>query len=357
MARELAFGAAVLSVCLGVHLAWLGFDLRLRPRPSLLNDYWRARVPDVIYGRAHRPFVRRALVPSVVRGLRSVLGPEAARGLRRVVSRPPLRLPRKMGILGWEDEFLLEYALAACLTFLCLLGFALALRALIAGLFEAPALSLMAPPLAVLLLPPLFFSKGTHYLYDFATLFIVTGALAVLVRGRIVLFYVAVALGAWNKETILLLLPLFAVAEARRGWSRRRVALELLLLLGLIAGIQLALAWTFARNPGGAFEFNLVKNLRLVRSATGFLSLLLLASALGVVLARPARKPAFIRWALLCLLPPLIVAYPLFGIWGEVRFFYEVFPVAFVAALQNAVEAAGLALPARPEWAGVGAQT
>lgn len=339
--RGLAFAACAVVVTATVYLPWLGFDFHLEPHPSAVNDYWKARVPDMIYGRAHRPYVLRTLVPSLTRLLRAGLRPPLDKRLQRPFYGPPTYLPRKMGILGWEQTYLLEYVIAISLSYCFLLGFPFALRSLAGSLYADGWVPFVAPLAAVLALP-VFFSKGTHYLYDFPSLTLFTLALSLLARRHWRAFYPVFAIGILNKETMILATLVFGLAFWRsmpRATLLRHLAAQSLLFLAIQAGLRRI----FAGTPGGAVELHLEKNILLIAGSSGPLAVGLLLAASFLVLLRLGRKPAFLRRSL-GIMVPLGLSYLCFGIYGEVRVFYEAFPVLFLLAFQNVAEAFGLRL-------------
>jgi hypothetical protein len=338
-AREAVFVSAALGISVLVLLPWLGFDLRLEAHKSALNDYWKARVPDMVYGRAHRPFVQRTLVPSAIRAIRTALPRSALGAIRRTLSGPPLYLPRKLGVLGWEPAFVTEYAIAMVVLFALLAAFPFALRRLFRALYDAPGPSYVAPLLATLLLPCFFFDRGTHYLYDFSTLLLSTLALAFLAEERLGPYYLVLFFGAFNKETIALMILVYTVV----GWDRspRRMLVRHVVAQVVIVGSVLwALNRAFSGNAGSASEWHLAKNLRLMQTPPSLASLLALASASLLVCVRLGDKPAFLRRALI-VLPPLVVSYVCVGIYGEIRVFYEAYPILFLLAFHNGSAALG----------------
>ena len=341
----MAFGAAALAASLAVFVPWLGLDFRLEPRKSPLNDYWKARVPDMIYGRAHRPFVERTLVPSTIRVIRRLLPREALGAIRRTVSGAPLFLPRKLGALGWEPAFLAEYAIAIPVLYALLAAFPFALRRLFLAVYDAPGAAAIAGVLATLLLPSFFFDRGTHYLYDFAALLLFTLALVFVARGRLLPYYLVFALGVLNKETMILATLVF-LAAGRERLTRQDQLRHLVLQLAVFGGIRMTLARIFAGNPGGTVEWHFIKNLRLMAAAPNPWSALMLASVAILVLARLGEKPFFLRSSLV-VLPPLVASYLFLGIYGEVRVFYEAYPLLFLLAFDNAWTILGGRLPPR----------
>ncbi len=340
--REATFTVAAALVSAAVFLPWLGFDYHLEPRKSAVNDYWKARVPDVVYGRAHRPYVQRLLVPTTIRLVRRGLPRPVLRALRRTVSGAPVFLPRKFGVLGWEPEYLTEYVVAIPLLFASLLAFPYALRRLFRALYDAPRAALVAPILAVALLPAFFFDRGTHYLYDFATLCLFTWVLAALAERGWRAFYVAFVLGLLNKETMAVATLAFALAEWR-SLSRPRLLGHILGQVAIVVVIQAAIRAAFHHNPGGSVEWHLVKNLRLLRAPPSPVSLLLLSSVLVLVLARFGDKPAFLRRSLV-VVAPLFASSLFLGIYGEIRAFYEAYPIVFLLAFHSTSGALGFPL-------------
>ncbi|MFI5183690.1 MAG: hypothetical protein ACHQNV_04770 [Vicinamibacteria bacterium] len=335
---EAAFGAATLAASLVVFAPWLGLDARLEPRRSALNEYWKARVPDMIYGRAHRPFVERTLVPSAIRIIRRALPQGVVGAIRRTVSGWPLFLPRKLGVLGWEPAYLIEYAIALVVLFVILAAFPFALRRLFVALYDAPVGAFVAPLGATLLLPAFFFDRGTHYLYDFASLLLFTLALVSLATGRLGLYYLVFVLGILKKETMILAALVF-LAVNRDCLPRPRLLVHCIAQLAIFGALRSALARIFAANPGGAVEWHLVKNLRLMARPDPW-SLLMLASVGILVFARFGEKPPFLRRALV-VLPPLVASYLFLGIYGEIRVFYEAYPILFLLGFENEASAFG----------------
>jgi hypothetical protein len=344
--RGTLFSAGAVTVSLAVFLPWLGLDYRLEPRKSALNDYWKARVPDMIYGRAYRPFVRRTLVPSTVRLVRTSLSRSTLGALRAAASRKPFSLPEKLGTLGWEPAYMVEYVLAMPLLFALLVAFPFSLRWLFDGLYEAPWASVIASLLATAMLPALFFDRGTHYLYDFATLTLTTLALGCIRRERFAAFYAVFLLGCVNKETMVLATLAFGLVESQR-MPLARLARHVLFQLLLFAAVGGILAHVFRHNRGEWLEWHLVKNIRLLEVPPSLSSALFLASGAVLILARFGRRLSFLRYTAVIFLP-LLVSYLFSGIYGEVRAFYEAYPVLFLLAFQNACEALGFPLRERP---------
>lgn len=287
-----------------------------------------ATVPDVIYGRAHVPYVHRALVPTMVR-LTIALVPAEARVSLREAARQDSTISTIVRKLDWEVEFLLEYLVAALFAYFLLLAFAFSARYLFTGVYQSrPAFGNLVGLAALLGLPPHF--QYQNYLYDPATLFLFTLGLALMVRGNWLAYVFVFALGCLNKETTILLTLVFAtyfgtMGRMERGLFHKLTIAQLLIFLS----IEAALWVTFRGNPGSLVQFHLFDhNLGQLYPY----SLPTFCSWIGVMLLmtyRWAEKPSFLKHALLVSLP-LFVLTALFGYLDEFRDYYEVYPIALL---------------------------
>ena len=128
-----------------------------------INGFPVAMFPDLIYGRAYRPFVKRLLLPVIVRTV-STLTPKTAQNyLATTVVRE--FLGHMTARMGWEPAYYFEYVTAALLMLGCFIGLAYVLRALIPVFYDWPAFVADLAPLGGLLLLPLFF-RYYSYIYD-----------------------------------------------------------------------------------------------------------------------------------------------------------------------------------------------
>lgn len=298
-------------------------------RPGLAG-HPRADFPEQVYATAHKPYVGRALVPAAVRVLTAALPESVAR-----YATTQLRERRLTRLLGWQDAYLPEYAVAVLVLLACLVGFAFALRSLTRHFFDFPPVLADLGPVLGLLFVPLFF-RYYSYLYDPGTLLTFTlGALAIA-KGRFVGIAAALVLATINKETAILLVPLFAVNE----WlCRRRVpmwrAAVLFALWGVTRG---ALALVFAGNPGVSFEQHFREHT--VWLFTKFPMALRYFLAVVVLFAlfaghRWREKPVFARAGLVITAAPLFAASLIFGFADELRGYYEAYPFLYILMLPS----------------------
>lgn len=348
MSRRRRLAAVGLLYCVAtswVGLEWLGIDpCRREVRPVLAIG--GTTVPATVYGTAPKPYVLRALVPTAVRLVRAAIPDAAALRWRVAIVSDP-RVAWRLPLMRWEPEFVLEYLIAAALMHLLLVAFLFAMRALHACLDPSPGWRRDLVPLAAVLCLPAFFAVGSHFLYDLATLVFFALGLVLIERRRFALLYPLLVLAMLNKETAGLLVAVFAVrwrgAMPRRAWLAHTAALA-----AAGGAVRVLLLWTFRESPGGPFLWNARKNLLLFeRNGLDVPTLVLLGALLLAVAVRWRREHPLLKAALVAL-PPLVAAYALVGIYGEIRVFYEIVPAGIVWVLNAALQAAGV-----PPYAGV----
>lgn len=345
-ARLGVIGALYAAIGTWVALEWLGLDSRLRVT-RVVTSASGVTPAAMIDGTGPKPFVLRALVPITVRLIREAIpDPTARRWWLKLLRRHP-RLVAELPFLEWEEERLLDYLIAVAVMNLCLLGFLLAMRALYTQLHGAGWRADLLP-LAALASLPFFFQKGTHFLYDFATLMFMALGLLLLERRRFVAWYAVLVLALLNKETAALLVLVFAVRFARvlpnRAW-----VVHVALQLALVVAVRSLLLHVYRDNPGEPVRWSLSRNLVLIRQhgLDGPTLVLFVVLAVAVV-ARWRQEPALLKAALV-MVPPLCAAYLFAGVYGEIRIFYEVVPAGAIWAFNAALAAFGATPTAAPD--------
>jgi hypothetical protein len=276
----------------------------------------RTMLADVVYGRAHKPFVYRTLLPSTVRLIVSLIPTQVREAIEGVDW-------RTSGSEGAFTEFLVTCSVL-CAT---LAGFCLAVRYLCKGVFRAPPLFADLVSLGALVGLPPFFTYYS-YIYDFSTLLLFALGLGLMVRRRWGLYLFVFVLACLNKETAVLLTWVFAFSwfGRRPMLGRKRFNWLLGLQLGIYLLLRLGILWIYRDNPGRAVEFHLFDHnvAELLRPYP----LSTLCVGLGIVLAvfyRWSEKPLFLRIGASVLLP-LLGSTLLFGFIDELRDYYEAYP-------------------------------
>jgi hypothetical protein len=329
--RQAVYVVLILSVALAVFVVFLRF--------SNIGVNGKATFEKVLSGTAYRPYVYRQLLPAAANLLAPYVDGMAA-----------LRLGRRSEVVLGERLFRAQLngrlyprqvTLILAMMYLSLLGFAAAMWLLLRDLGYSRRIQYLMPP-AALLSTAIFFGYG--YMYDFTVLFLFTLSLWLLHRKAWVPYLAVFALGTLNKETMLVLVLIYAVYY----WNRlpRRTFLAIgAAQLGVFALIQSALRYRFRSNPGGALEWHLPDQIaayqRLLSDSPWLIALgiAVLALVAALVIRGWKRKPAFIR----CALSPLPFLAVLWLLWGypfEIRNLMEALPVVLILMLPPPVVAA-----------------
>ncbi len=308
-----------------------------------INGYYRAMFPDMVYGKAYKPFVYRTLLPTTVR-IATAIVPESIRNKVKLAVRdrePDRKRTRMMKALGWEAEYICEYLIALAIMFCCFLGFAFMLRYLVRLFYDFPSSVADLAPVGGLLILPVFF-KYYSYIYDPATLLLFALALICMVKRRFLLFYIAFGLATLNKETSILLLGVFFIREFR-VMRNSALASHLVFQMLIWVALRVSVMAIFKNNQGSPIEFHLIRNLGIMSSPFEllyFLAVILIFSAL--IRYRWSEKPIFIRRSLFVTITPLILLTLFFGFVDELRDYYEAFPFLFLLLLPTIADVFGL---------------
>lgn len=294
----------------------------------------RSLLPDMVDGTAHRPYVRRALVPLLARAGETLAG---ERG-RAAATEWALARPGLMDRLGWEPERALAFALVFLLHGLALVGFAAAFCGLARAVWDVGETTAALAAAAAVLLVPLHFGYQ-NFVYDFPALALFTLGVKYAHERRVAAFTALWPVGLLNKETYLLTAVSFVMRLRRRVAAAvlRRHVLALLAIGAVVGG---ALVWAFRHNPGGAVEWQLPRNLEYHPGAKQLRRDLayLLFWAFALVGWR-AKRTLVAEAAVIG--GVLFVTTFFLGFLGEWRDFYEVFPLGLLLALHTALRFLG----------------
>jgi hypothetical protein len=235
------------------------------------------------------------------------------------------KVQKEAGRLGWDLRFLTEYLIAFFFSFLALLLFPFVLRELFATLYATDERLVSIVPLAALLVLPPFFFVGTHYIYDFPALLFFTLGLLLMLKRQWLPYYIAFAVGCFNKETmILLLLPLLLIYGS--AFPRRQLGMHTALHVLLFGAIKGSLILLYGNNPGSALEFHLFGNIHTLLMPYSLGALLTAAVASTLIWFDFRAKHPVLRKAA-WLLAPFLLLMVLFASIDEGRDMYELLPV------------------------------
>jgi hypothetical protein len=318
---------------LGLLALWV---LAIFVRPSAnrfgINQNERARFVALVEGSAHRPYVRRVLLPAATRMIGALVPLDARERLTATVQAHRY-LRRGFVHLHWEPEVAHLYCVAAVLMWASFIAFGHAAGRLVVRTTAWPdelRYEAFFASLALLGVPAFF--RFASYPYDPPQLALFAFALLFLHGGRLVAFGVTFALCCLNKETALLLIPLAAFVWRDLGHLRRRTIL-LGWLVGSFVAIEFLLWRAFRENLGSAVEVHFFDhNLVWLSRAWNWPELLSACGLAALLVFRWRDKPRFARTALVGLLTPLVFLALLFGFVNEWRDYYEAYPAALILA-------------------------
>jgi len=338
------------AVCILLYLFSAQFALiAFLQKPGNPHDFERARLPDLVNGTAHRPFVYRAAFPLALRcawqlipdGLQVRLAQAATdnRAIGYFFNSTPAD----------EDRDPVLYLIAYALEFVSLIAFAFLLRSMIRHFYDCDGWRADLLPIVALCGLPIFF-RYISYDYDFPNLLIFTLGLFLLARRSWTSYFLWLPFCGLAKETALLLVVIHVLVGVSTMPRRSLVlnALAQLAILGVVRGLLQFVV--FRDNPGSPVEYWLDRNWAMITSVDqwGFLFFhfawvgktslviptnynLLFLILLPLIFRRWSKQPIFLRRAF-WIVPILTLLTMFFGYIDEMRAYYEAYPVVFLLA-------------------------
>lgn len=333
--RIIAAWAALVIICAFVTMAFL--------TPSKfshqgLNSQLKFSFVPSIKGWAMKPFVYRALVPQTIALMLKVSPDGLERSAAQGISKSSL-LSRAFARLKWEPEYALAYYICVVLVYGLFLAFSIFAAKFILrtnGLVVSAAAERLSSGLVLLGLPPFF--KFTSFLYDPAQLMLFTASLYCLFTRRWRPYLIFFTLTCINKETAILLVPIFIFSYPMYPLHLADRAARWLLVAqaGIFVVVKAVLAISFRDNPGPFVEFHLLDhNLNFLAIGYGWSQLILLAILTFVCFYKWREKPQFHKIAFVCTLPVMLVIYLFVGWLDEWRVYYEAYPVVLAMAVHT----------------------
>jgi hypothetical protein len=315
--KKFIFISALLLVSLYVFLVFL-------KNPGI-NAYERSKFPDMIDGKAWKPFVYRVFVPVSV-NLFSGVVPQGIKNSITEFGKANSSAARVLSELNWEPEYLTEYLIASLLMYLSLVGFALMLIEFFKLNFKVSESFVKLLILGTLLALPVFYIND-NYIYDFPSLFFFTTGLFFLQKQNWKLFLFVFFFSCWNKETTILLTLIFLIHYRRNFISEKRKFYALLaaqLILFLIT--KVILSFTFSDNPGSFVEFHLLDYNKILLNGYNLITFSALLFLVLLVSHNWKEKPQFLKNSLWIAIPLFLLTLIL-GFFNELRDYYEIYPI------------------------------
>lgn len=273
----------------------------------------RATIAMMVDGTAALPYVGRVLIPQSVHVLSMLIPPEYQSAL--------------VTINQWVRCYPEGKNFAEIMVSLFAYGFAfsyaLILYALAKNLLPQERLgALVVPVISLLMVSAINYNMR---LYDFSTLFLMTGCYYFLVKQAWWRFLCCFALALLNKESTVFIMVLYAV-WARDKMSRRAYVFFGVAQLALAVLIKGIIQWSFRNNPGVFLEFNWRLQMDYFLNPLWPHNYVSILAFVLMLLYGWKNKPIFLKQAVLMLFP-MSVAFFFVGYPGEFRVFYDIFPI------------------------------
>ncbi len=301
-----------------------------------IDGYAPAKVIDMIYGKAERPYVSRALVPFFVKSI-AVITPESVKSGIREALNSKFPADRFFAKFRFQPEYIYEYLWVMAIMLSCLIGFMYVYRKMLIEVFSAGSIFYNYAPILTLLALPLVV-RYYVYLNDFPNLFLFALMLYSMMKLNWKLYIPAFTLACLNKETAIIIIVayIFYFYKNTALLPKNRFYILGLVQFGIYIIIKGAMSLIFRNNGGPFMEFHLFDhNLAIFFHPyliDEFVSLLVLVL---LVIHNWKEKPEFFRKALVMFWPLLILGI-FWGYLDELRaYYYELFSILALLITQS----------------------
>jgi hypothetical protein len=307
------------------------------------NELPQARFSSVLDGIAARPYAGRVLVPWLAHLLARVVSPTNATWFQSTRCGSDLlhNAVRQAIPRDHMDELVLVVVVGFVSLYVSMEFFSRLMR----SLRETSTAENLFLTLLSFLSLPLLFIQGNHFFYDLPTVCGATVLLYCIATKRNVAFAIVFIACTLNKETSLVYVIMAAALRYAETRSWRKVLPRLGAYVGLYLAIRLAvLAGHGLLGPtsdrDNFFRNYMVENFRnfavspIFRNYVAWFPILFCGV---LVFRRLGDRPMLLKVGLAATLA-FVFAYVRGGMWGEVRVFYEVFPVLALLSVTSLSE-------------------
>jgi len=321
---QVLMNVLIILLCLGVFWFFLAF--------SGVNNNERALFADMLAGNAERPFVTRTLIPWLTKTIAGII-PASMHTTASETARTSSFFGGWLTHINIPAALALEGIISLLIQLGSLIGFAFAIKALLARVYKAPAFFASLATLTALLglLPMLLFG----YIYDLPNLFLCTLALFFIRTRKIAAYAIVFVLAIINKETaVVLIVPSVLLFLDFERPSLVKVCTAILAQIAVYLAVRLPINAAFKTNPGVAFEINLDEHLYVLvnHPVLWGISVLIGLGVIVLIFQNWREKPALAMLGALPMLP-LIGLFVVSGFPFEIRVFYEVYAAGFLGLI------------------------
>lgn len=299
--------------------------IRTTPSHLGINQFDECKFTDLIKGSANKPYVTRLLLPQFINVICGAT-PQMIQNSITDFGTDNSRIKVIFDKLGWETEYFYQYMLALLLMLTCFIGVAyvgpefLIITSRVANTFLNKMLLLF---LTLLLMPGLF--KYASYLYDPPQLFLFVSCLYFLVSNQPKRFLIIFLLLCINKETAIVLIPLFVIIFYKK-MERKKFLIYFVSLCVIYCLTRTVISLIFINNGGSFLEFHLMDHNRLIiQSGWNFQDVFFVGLMIFFTVFKWKEKHCFLKTSFMYTFIPLASLAVFFGYVDEWRMYYEVY--------------------------------
>lgn len=315
----------------------------------------RVTLSAMVNGYAHRPFVYRALVPKMIDLVVKSTPTDTRTAINTTLqqnfyanllgARPALRATLA------ENGILYMRAVMASIIYLCLWGYIFLLYKLGALFFPKQWAMALFMPIVGLVMITAFADRGL-FIYDFPVLFLCAACYYCLARQRWGWYFFWFILACFNKETTIFLFAFYTFWYFSRLDAKPFITYWTLQWIIFVV-IRLFIVITFMNNPGFFLEDHMNWQISALFAGYNFKELSIYFVIIFLLTYHWRTKPLFARYVL-TIFPLAYISYFVYGVPGEYRVFYDLFPLLTVLICDTLVRGTGVAKSAifhRPAYA------
>lgn len=269
-----------------------------------------------ITGKAPRPFIYRALIPFIVRKLAATI--KNTTFFKKYKNRFSVNhLQRELNLQAINKNFVDEWLIYTRLSILILTFYGMAMSYLIYYLYKISFIQSALYSATSLFFLPVFFGPYP-YIYDFFTLTIFPLAFLFLLKNRMFFYYLCFILGAINRETAGLMVPLFYVIYNKK-FRFVHIAVQLAIYLLILFWIRNS----YADNPGVTHANYFFENITEIFSFSTLRIKFVILSIFGLLVFGWKKKDMTLKKLFYLFFVPTGVLWLFLGRFPEIRVFYE----------------------------------
>jgi hypothetical protein len=237
---------------------------------------WAFRDPDprfsidmMLEGKAHKPFVYRQLIPQIANIVDKETPPNIKEEIASISKTLIGDTYASARMESLESKYMFRYSIVYVITFASLLISMFLLREICIEVSRNKISGTLAP-ISFSLLLPLIFTRG-GYFYDFFELMFMSAAFLLTLRKKFIWILPITLAATLNKESFLFFIFALIPLLVQPFRSRYKLLLFISSNVFIAAIVNFIVKSTYAKNPGGNVEYQLVDNIKFYLNPLNYL--------------------------------------------------------------------------------------